>query len=519
MAMASGEGTPGRQDDARASMPTDAEDYPVITPPVPIACRFADDDRHEYRPWSTRRRPAPVQVRPSARPQKRPYWRGFRSVPWYADVIADFADQKWKRHRAARRHSGPQKLAAEPTDMERDLVAQYKSAHPLDLMLLIALASTTCRTVAFVQDLWDRQQVPAAPTETTEPPPVERDSTRLRRILGDRIVELQELLMSHYSEPDALDGDLPYHSDALLDQALRGCLSDKRIITTMVPAVKAAALRERDILQKRCALLAQGGSKGDDALAALAAPSVRATFDLPPRFIYVRRNLFTDSAPEPDPGSLFGCHCVGECQPLTCQCVLDGIRTYSADGSLNNKGIGLVVECNSTCTCDRGRCRNRVVGRQGSIGKFPLEVRRTTSCGFGLFSAVDIPQGQYVCEYLGQIISESEVTRLQRDVYFPLGLHFIWTDGFHLPSGIEPFSIDSTTHGNVSRFVNHSCDPNMFTCRIEREYRDPRVPQVAFFTKRPIAAGEELTIDYCFDASRKTVQCKCGSRKCRKWLK
>lgn len=325
MAMASGEGTPGRQDDARASMPTDAEDYPVITPPVPIACRFADDDRHEYRPWSTRRygwrtprcqraghltgpqatgagtgptlgtpsetgidgrqtcRSVPqlgsaaVLERVPIRPMVRRRHRRFRRSEMETASCCPTPFRSTETRRRAYRHGTRPRRT-----VQISASAWYGRRRPspngttrltscLDLMLLIALASTTCRTVAFVQDLWDRQQVPAAPTETTEPPPVERDSTRLRRILGDRIVELQELLMSHYSEPDALDGDLPYHSDALLDQALRGCLSDKRIvssrrygccrrpcmtgplvkITTMVPAVKAAALRERDILQKR----------------------------------------------------------------------------------------------------------------------------------------------------------------------------------------------------------------------------------------------------------------------------
>jgi hypothetical protein len=50
--------------------------------------------------------------------------------------------------------------------------------------------------------------------------------------------------------------------------------------------------------------------------------------------------------------------------------------------------------------------------------------------------------------------------------------------------------------GSEARFLNHSCDPN---CEIEKwnvlgEWR------VGIFAKHPIAAGQELTYDYNFEA-------------------
>jgi hypothetical protein len=57
-----------------------------------------------------------------------------------------------------------------------------------------------------------------------------------------------------------------------------------------------------------------------------------------------------------------------------------------------------------------------------------LQIVATTFCGFGVVAVLQIPPGQLVCEYLGQIISETEAQRLQRQVYIPLGLNYIWTD-------------------------------------------------------------------------------------------
>eukprot|EP01104_Vermistella_antarctica_P015786 TRINITY_DN524_c0_g1_i3.p1 TRINITY_DN524_c0_g1~~TRINITY_DN524_c0_g1_i3.p1 ORF type:complete len:244 (+),score=36.68 TRINITY_DN524_c0_g1_i3:877-1608(+) len=53
--------------------------------------------------------------------------------------------------------------------------------------------------------------------------------------------------------------------------------------------------------------------------------------------------------------------------------------------------------------------------------------------------------------------------------------------------------IDATHYGNVSRFINHSCDPNLSALPVRV---DSIVPHVAFFSLRPIRVGEELTFSY-----------------------
>lgn len=54
--------------------------------------------------------------------------------------------------------------------------------------------------------------------------------------------------------------------------------------------------------------------------------------------------------------------------------------------------------------------------------------------------------------------------------------------------------IDATRKGNVSRFINHSCDPNAETQKwtVNGELR------IGFFSKREIMKGDEITFDYQF---------------------
>ena len=55
-------------------------------------------------------------------------------------------------------------------------------------------------------------------------------------------------------------------------------------------------------------------------------------------------------------------------------------------------------------------------------------------------------------------------------------------------------TVDSSRRGNVSRFLNHSCSPNLEVVQVMQKLDDASLPdwQVGFFTTRDIKAGEEL---------------------------
>ncbi|KAH9287298.1 Histone-lysine N-methyltransferase SETDB1 [Echinococcus granulosus] len=82
----------------------------------------------------------------------------------------------------------------------------------------------------------------------------------------------------------------------------------------------------------------------------------------------------------------------------------------------------------------------------------------------------------------------------------------------------EPFVMDAKKMGNLGRYFNHSCEPNVFVQNVFISSHDPRFPEVAFFAKRNIAAGEELTWDYGYVVDAvpfKVLYCYCGEPSCR----
>ncbi|XP_068866999.1 histone-lysine N-methyltransferase SETDB2 [Aphelocoma coerulescens] len=81
------------------------------------------------------------------------------------------------------------------------------------------------------------------------------------------------------------------------------------------------------------------------------------------------------------------------------------------------------------------------------------------------------------------------------------------------------YILDATKEGNVGRFLNHSCCPNLFAQSVFVETHNRSFPWVAFFTNRHVKAGTELTWDYGYKAGsmpETEISCQCGVQKCRK---
>lgn len=80
------------------------------------------------------------------------------------------------------------------------------------------------------------------------------------------------------------------------------------------------------------------------------------------------------------------------------------------------------------------------------------------------------------------------------------------------------YIMDAKHTGNIGRFLNHSCEPNVFVQNVFVDTHDLRFPWVAFFAISNIRAGTELTWDYSYEVGSvpgKTKYCYCGARKCR----
>lgn len=136
-----------------------------------------------------------------------------------------------------------------------------------------------------------------------------------------------------------------------------------------------------------------------------------------------------------------------------------------------------------------------------------LVMRRSKIHGRGVYARTDIPKGTRLIEYTGERISNAEADRRYEDEKMARHHTFL----FILNSRT---CIDAAVGGNISRYINHSCDPNCVAW-IEGQH-------IWIDALRDVRQSEELAYDYEYDfLPGYTVEdlefygCKCGSRKCR----
>ena len=60
----------------------------------------------------------------------------------------------------------------------------------------------------------------------------------------------------------------------------------------------------------------------------------------------------------------------------------------------------------------------------------------------------------------------------------------------------ESFIMDAKKVGNIGRYLNHSCFPNVMVQNVFVDTHDLRFPWIAFFTTTFVRAGRELCWDY-----------------------
>ncbi|GFS05993.1 histone-lysine N-methyltransferase, partial [Elysia marginata] len=82
----------------------------------------------------------------------------------------------------------------------------------------------------------------------------------------------------------------------------------------------------------------------------------------------------------------------------------------------------------------------------------------------------------------------------------------------------ECYIMDAKSMGNLGRYLNHSCDPNVFVQNIFVDTHDLRFPWVTFWAGQYIRAGTELTWDYNYEVDSvpdRVLYCYCNSPICR----
>jgi uncharacterized protein len=124
-----------------------------------------------------------------------------------------------------------------------------------------------------------------------------------------------------------------------------------------------------------------------------------------------------------------------------------------------------------------------------------LMIRSSAIHAAGCYTTAAIRKGALVAEYTGYPLPKEEADR----AYDASVVTYLF--------GLGDGSMVIDGH-SMAMFINHSCRPN---CETEEE--DGRVWIKAI---RNIAAGEEITYDYClYDGGEDEARCNCGTEKCR----
>jgi len=308
---------------------------------------------------------------------------------------------------------------------------------------------------------------------------------------------------------------------------------------------------------------------------------------------------------------LVGCDCTDDCQNKgRCQCMQLTIQSTRCDaggkpnveaGYVNRRLQDVVLtgiyECNKTCSCS-STCLNRVV-------QFPIRARlqifKTENRGWGIRALDDLPQGAFICTYVGKLYGPDEGntqgTAFGDDYFADLDMievvegrkdgyeSDISDEGFDedpdnkeveiiedpsidddpvfslndnneleevIPEKPKPIEIkppkpktpkkdkaeqpkhksvrkyfgpnediyimDAMTQGNIGRYLNHSCNPNVFVQNVFVNSHDLRFPSIAFFTMKFVPAGQELCWNYNYEVGtveNKQIICNCGAFNCK----
>ncbi|XP_066975265.1 histone-lysine N-methyltransferase SUV39H1-like isoform X2 [Macrobrachium rosenbergii] len=215
--------------------------------------------------------------------------------------------------------------------------------------------------------------------------------------------------------------------------------------------------------------------------------------ELPPfDFVYINELKEGQGVTIPnDP--MCGCECT-DCYGSQNSCCASQSNSWFAYSKYGRLKVSLgtpIYECNKRCPCPTA-CPNRVVqkGRTFSLSIFRTDNGR----GWGVKTLEPIKKDSFVVEYVGEVITSEEAEH-RGQLYDKKGCTYLFDLDFN-KGDQNPYTVDAAKYGNVSHFINHSCDPNLVVFNVWVNCLDPDLPRLALFACRDVKKGEELTFDY-----------------------
>ncbi|CCD23060.1 histone methyltransferase SET2 NDAI_0B00260 [Naumovozyma dairenensis CBS 421] len=162
-----------------------------------------------------------------------------------------------------------------------------------------------------------------------------------------------------------------------------------------------------------------------------------------------------------------------------------------------------LIECvNNLCYSCGNDCQNQRFQKKQYSN---VSIFKTKLKGYGVRANENIENGQFIYEYIGEVIDEIQFRERMIDYDLKKFKHFYF---MMLQNGQF---IDATIKGSLARFCNHSCSPNAYVNKWEVAGK----LRMGIFAKRKILKGEEITFDYNVDRYGATAQkCYCDEPNC-----
>ncbi|KAF3664918.1 putative histone-lysine N-methyltransferase ASHH3-like isoform X2 [Capsicum annuum] len=168
-------------------------------------------------------------------------------------------------------------------------------------------------------------------------------------------------------------------------------------------------------------------------------------------YIFIRRNIYLIKKVKrrlEDDGIFCSCRSTGETSAVCGKDCLCGLG-------------GLVGQLPGTCNWWKMTvCQNQYVFVNLTLAEnflillAKLEWNKTEKCGSGIVADEDIKRGDFVIEYVGEVIDDKTCEeRLWK-------MKHSGETNFYLCEINRDMVIDATYKGNKSRYINHSCCPN-----------------------------------------------------------
>lgn len=221
----------------------------------------------------------------------------------------------------------------------------------------------------------------------------------------------------------------------------------------------------------------------------------------PPTYEPITENLYLDKRSKEHSRSR------KDARSMVCDCILTKEERARGilgclDDCLNRM---LMIECGPKCALG-DHCLNK---RFQKCQSAQVEIFKTRKKGWGLRTTQKLPANSFIMEYVGEVIKSKEFRSRVKEYNKQKVKH-------HYFMALRSDEIiDATVKGNMTRFINHSCEPNCETQKwtVNGDLR------IGFFTIKDLEAGDEVTFDYQFQRyGRKAQKCYCEAPSCRGYI-